>query len=148
MNMKTMHIGEMAKQFGLNPRTIRYYETMGVLPKAARTESGYRIYSQEAAERLGFIIQAKALGLTLDEVRQILSLHDKGVAPCVHTKDFIRRKLGEVDEKVAALLSLKKTLSRALRAGFREHSAAFCPIIEGAGMKQLTFRHAKSEGKE
>ena len=137
-----MHIGEMAKQFGLNPRTIRYYEIIGVLPKAARTESGYRIYSHEAAERLGFIIRAKALGFTLEEVRQILLLHDEGVAPCVHTKDFIRRKLGEIDEKVAALLSLKKTLSQALKAGFREHSAAFCPIIEGAGMKRLALRRA------
>lgn len=146
--MKTMHIGEIAKQFGLNPRTIRYYETMGVLPRAARTESGYRIYSPEAAERLGFIIRAKALGLTLEEVRQILSLHDKGVAPCVHTKDFIKHKVIEIDEKIAALLSLKKTLSRALKARFREHSAAFCPIIEGTGMKQLTFRQAKNEGKE
>lgn len=146
--MKTMHIGGMAKQFGLNPRTIRYYEMMGVLPKAARTESGYRIYSQETAERLGFIIRAKALGLTLEEVRQILSLHDKGVAPCVHTKDFIRRKLGEIDERVSALLSLKKTLSRALKARFRKHSAAFCPIIEGTGMKRLTFHQAKIQGKE
>ena len=141
--MKTMHVGEIAKRFDLNPRTIRYYETIGVLPKAARTESGYRLYSQEAVSRLEFILKAKALGLTLDEIRKILSLHDKGVVPCEHTRDFIRHKVNEIDERIAALVSLKKTLSRVLKTRFRKHStASFCPLIEGAGKKPLTIHPA------
>lgn len=63
--MKRFFIGDIAKRFGLNPRTIRYYEIIGILPKARRTESGYRIYSYETIERLEFILKAKALGLKL-----------------------------------------------------------------------------------
>jgi len=135
-----MHIGEIARRYEMNPRTIRYYETIGVLPNAARTDSGYRIYSQDAVSRLEFVLKAKSLGLTLDEIRKILSLHDEGVAPCEHTRDFIKRKVKEIDEKVVALASLKKTLSRALKTRFRKSSAAsFCPLIEGAGKKPLTL---------
>jgi len=141
ITMKTMHIGEIAKRFGLNPRTIRYYETIGVLPKAERTESGYRLYAEDAIKRLEFVLKSKTLGLTLDEVRQILSLHDKGVAPCEHTKDFIKYKLREIDERIAALKSLKGTLSTALKKKFKAHSAAsICPIIDQTGVKRLTFR--------
>jgi DNA-binding transcriptional MerR regulator len=146
--MMTMHIGEIAKRFDLNPRTLRYYETIGVLPKAPRTESGYRLYTQDAAERLEFVLKAKALGFTLDEARRILSLHDEGVIPCEHTRDFIKRKVREIDEKIAALASLKKTLSGVLKARFQKHPAAFCPIIEEAGTKRLSFQAIKSDGKE
>ena len=138
--MKTMHIGEVASQFGLNPRTIRYYESVGVLPKAGRSEGGYRIYSREAVERLEFVLKAKALGLSLDVIQKILTLHDKGVVPCEHTRDFIRRKINDIDEKIAALASLKKTLSGVLKTRFTKHSTvAFCPLIEGADKKPLTL---------
>ena len=58
--MKRFFIGELGKRFGLNPRTIRYYERIGILPKAGRTESGYRIYSDETIKRLEFILKAKS----------------------------------------------------------------------------------------
>ncbi len=58
----TLKIGELAKRFGLNVRTLRYYETLGLLP-AARLESGYRVYSEGDAKRLGFIVQASELAL-------------------------------------------------------------------------------------
>ncbi len=115
----------------MNPRTIRYYEAIGVLPASARSQSGYRIYSQEAVKRLEFVLKAKALGLTLDEIKTILSLHDEGVAPCEHTRDFIKHKITEIDGKLKDLVSLKKTLSRVLKIRFKKHAAAgFCPLIE------------------
>lgn len=115
----------------MNPRTIRYYETIGLLPASGRTESGYRIYSQEAVKRLEFILKAKALGLALDEVKTILAVHDKGAMPCEQTRDFIGRKIREIDEKVETRLSLKKTLSAILKTRFQRHGAAgFCPLIE------------------
>jgi MerR family transcriptional regulator, copper efflux regulator len=146
--MKTFFIGELADRFGLNPRTIRYYERIGVLTKAARSEGGYRLYSQDSAARLEFVLKAKTLGLTLEEIRRILSLHDEGVVPCEHTRDFVRRKVQEADEKIAALQALKKTLSKALKSRFRKHSASFCPIIEEAGTKRIALLPAKSDGKK
>jgi DNA-binding transcriptional MerR regulator len=146
--MKTIHIGEISQRFGLNPRTIRYYETIGVLPKAPRTESGYRLYTQDAVERLEFVLKAKVLGFTLDEARKILSLHDEGIIPCEHTRDFVKHKVREIDERIAVLASLKKTLSGVLKARFKRHPAAFCPMIEEAGAKRLSIRTLESVGKE
>ena len=146
--MKNFFIGELADRFGLNPRTIRYYERIGVLTKAARSESGYRLYTQDAASRLEFILKAKTLGLTLEEIRRILSLYDEGVVPCEHTRDFVRRKVREADEKIAALQALKKTLSKALKSRFRKHAVSFCPIIEEAGTKRIALLPVKSDGKE
>ena len=61
-----MQIGDLAKHFDLNPKTIRYYEEIGLLPDPARTESGYRQYDGQAVSRLGFIQRAKLLGLSLE----------------------------------------------------------------------------------
>jgi DNA-binding transcriptional MerR regulator len=146
--MKTFFIGELADRFGLNPRTIRYYEKIGVLPASSRAESGYRLYTLDAVSRLEFILKAKTLGLTLEEIRRILSLHDEGVVPCEHTRDFVRRKMREADEKIEALQSLKRALSKALKSKFRQHSASFCPIIEEAGTKRIALLPVKNDGKE
>jgi DNA-binding transcriptional MerR regulator len=71
-----MRIGELATRFGLNPKTIRYYEEIGLLPRAERSDSGYRLYDEHDVERLGFIRRAKTLGLSLDEIRDILSVQE------------------------------------------------------------------------
>ena len=84
-----MRIGELAARFGLNPKTIRYYEEIGLLKRADRTESGYRLYTRQDVERLGFIRRAKMLGLSLDEIRDILSVQQKGSPPCSQVLDAL-----------------------------------------------------------
>src|SRR5258708_32647874 len=79
-----MRIGELAARFGLNPKTIRYYEEIGLLKRAGRSESGYRLYGKPDVERLGFIRRAKTLSLSLDEIRDILSAQEEGSPPSVH----------------------------------------------------------------
>src|SRR3990172_11737374 len=113
--MRRFFIGDIAKRFGLNPRTIRYYEIIGILPKAKRTESGYRIYSYETIERLEFILKAKALGLKLDEIKEIINLYEKGEIPCECTKEFIRNKISEIEERVASLEELRAKLTGLLK---------------------------------
>jgi DNA-binding transcriptional MerR regulator len=75
-----MQIGALAKKAGVNPRTIRYYEHIGVLPPAERTASGYRQYSDEDLERLAFIRNAQASGVMLDEIKEVLAFRDRGVS--------------------------------------------------------------------
>ena len=131
--MKRFFIGDIAKKFGLNPRTIRYYEAIGILPKPIRSESGYRVYSEETIERLEFILKAKTLGLKLDEIREILLLHEKGEVPCECTKEFIRNKVSEIDEKITSLTELKTKLQKLLKLKKqKEFSMSICPIIEKA----------------
>lgn len=94
--MKRFFIGDIAKRFDLNPRTIRYYEEIGILQKARRTESRYRIYTDEAIERLEFILKAKTLGLKIDEIKEIMLIHEKGEVPCECTRAFVRNKITEL----------------------------------------------------
>lgn len=133
--MKRHFIGDVAKRFGLNPRTIRYYEAMELLQKAERTESRYRIYTDEAIDRLDFILKAKSLGLKLSEIKEIINLHEKDKMPCACTKEFIRKKLMEIDEKVAALTELKGRLARLLKLKEYKISKSICPIITEAEKK-------------
>jgi DNA-binding transcriptional MerR regulator len=128
--MKRFFIGDIAKKFGLNPRTIRYYEMIGILPKARRIESGYRVYDDKAIERLEFILKAKTLSLKLDEIKEILLLHEKGEAPCECTKEFIRNKISEIENKITSLTELKTRLTELLK--IKKNKAAIrsiCPII-------------------
>lgn len=80
--MAKIFIGELAAQLGLNPRTLRYYENLDLLPAPSRTMRGYRVYGEETAQRLTFITKAKSLGLALKEIGQTLALRDSGELPC------------------------------------------------------------------
>lgn len=133
-----MRIGELAARFGLNPKTIRYYEEIGLLPRAERSEVGYRRYDERDVERLGFIRRAKLLGLSLDEIRDILSVQAEGEIPCVSVLDLIDRKMRAIDQRIAELQTFRAELAT-LRADWtdeqrrfppRATSASICPIIE------------------
>lgn len=130
--MGRFFIGDIAKRFGLNPRTIRYYENIGILPKAKRTESGYRIYTDETIARLDFILKAKALGLKLDEIKAIVDLYEKGEVPCECARSIISNKIKEIDEKIVSLTELRMRLSNLLNLKTHRISIkSICPIIEG-----------------
>jgi len=77
-----LRIGELAAELGLNPRTIRFYEGIGLLPNPRRADNGYRWYDDGDRERLRFIQKAKAVGMTLAEIREILDLRSGGRQPC------------------------------------------------------------------
>ena len=105
-----MRIGKLAEQLGLNPRTIRYYEGIDLLPEPHRTPSGYRDYDQRTAELLTFIKSAQRLGISLDEIREILALRDRGEQPCAYVREVLRRQVDEIDERIAELRHLRNEL--------------------------------------
>jgi MerR family Zn(II)-responsive transcriptional regulator of zntA len=134
--MAQLFIGDLADRLKLNPRTIRYYERIGILPNPGRTESGYRVYNERTVERLEFILKAKALGLKLDEIKQILLIHDMGQAPCERTQAFISNKITEIEDKIADLTSLKKKLEKILKYKIRkDFSESICPMIAASEEK-------------
>lgn len=109
-----MRIGALAAQAGITAKTIRFYEDTGLMPAPARTSAGYRDYPADAAARLTFIRDAQAAGLTLAEIRSILTIRDSGQAPCQHVTDLIDQHLAQVKQRLAelaqahdALLALK-----------------------------------------
>jgi DNA-binding transcriptional MerR regulator len=127
------HIGDLATELRINPRTIRYYERIGLLLEPERSPSGYRRYSAHDAEHLKFILKAKTIGLSLDEIRDVLVLRDAGQAPCEHVAAVIDEKVTAIDVQIRALQDLKKellTLSRVAKATTCCEGSV-CSIIEG-----------------
>ena len=131
----TLQIGQLAERAGVSPKTIRYYEEVGLLREPARSTGGYRLYGTGDEERLRFISAARRTGFALGEIKEILALRDRGVAPCEYVRDAIRRRLGEVEQRLAELRELKQELAR-LDAVARSLPggagtvARFCHILE------------------
>ncbi len=125
-------IGELAAELGMNPRTLRYYEAIGLLPPPRRTPSGYRLYGAAERERLRFIRRARAIGLSLSEIREILQLRDAGRRPCAHVLTMLDRKIALLDRQIRALEAFRRELQalrrRAARGAYRR--GAICGIIE------------------
>ncbi len=127
-------IGTLARRAGVPIQTIRYYEQMGLLAKARRTASGYRIYGPDGLERLQFIKKAQSLGLRLEDVREILDLTDRGRCPCGHVQRLLKARLQELREKIADMRTLERRLKGATAPGcppnFRPRGKALCPTID------------------
>ena len=112
-----MLIGELATATGVPAKTIRYYETIGILDPPERTVSGYRTYDATAADRLGFIRAAQAAGLTLGEIRSIVALRDRGVTPCGHVLQLLTARAADLDRRIAELRRLRSELHRLVERG-------------------------------
>ena len=127
-----MTVGELARRLRLNPRTLRYYERIGVLPPARRSRAGYRLYGPADVERLAFIGKAKRLGLTLDEIKEILALRDADRAPCDRVSQVAEAKLAAIEEQLRALTELRGELQGLLREAqrARRDGGVFCDLIE------------------
>lgn len=105
-----MRIGELADRAGVTTKTVRYYESIGVLPLPERTASGYRSYDAAALERLRFVRDAQATGLTLAEITSILELKDQGQRSCEHTRALLRRHVAEIDRQIERLSEARREL--------------------------------------
>lgn len=108
--MADLFIGELAARLGVTAKTIRHYESLGVLGAARRTESGYRVYSEDDESRLRFILGAKALGLTLTEIKGIVGIWGEGERPCGHVSRLLEEKLLALDERIRELTRFRDEL--------------------------------------
>ena len=129
-----LRIGELATQSGLTPDALRYYERLGLMPRARRTAGGYRIFAPGATERVRFIKQAQANGLSLAEIRQLLTFQDRGGREgCRRVHRLLGLKLAEIDTKLGRLQEFKDTLRGYLTQCERSLGGAAdadCPVVE------------------
>ncbi len=133
-----MQIGRLSAATGVPVRTIRFYEERGILPPPDRTDSGYRDYDERAADRLRFLRSAQDAGLTLAEIRSVLSLREAGEAPCVHTRELLERKRDEVEVRLRELTELRRDLDRLVAVAGELNPADcrpedICSIVPGRG---------------
>ncbi len=124
-----MNIGTVAERSGLPPKTIRYYEEIGLL-RPDRRDNGYRDYSSEDVHRLRFLQRSRSLGFTVEQCRQLLSLYGDTHRESAEVKAIAQAKLTEIDRKIAELQGLRTMLEH-LVANCHGDSRPECPIIDG-----------------
>lgn len=123
-------IGRLAKTVGVNVQTVRYYERRRLLSPTARMPSGYRVYGVEEVRRLRFIKNAQALGFTLHEIADLLSLRVNSAARCGDVQRRAQAKLTQVETKVRSLEALARALKDLLRVCRAGQSTDRCPILK------------------
>jgi len=121
--------GDLARATGCNIETIRYYENTGLLPDPPRTAAGYRIYSAAHATRLRFILRARELGFSMEDIRGLMGLEDGAAPTCAEVKERTERHLADVRAKIADLRRIEKVLS-VTAARCSGEDVPDCPVLE------------------
>jgi MerR family transcriptional regulator, copper efflux regulator len=111
---KNLHSGALAKAVGVSPDTVRHYERVGVLPRALRTDSGYRVYPASAVERVLLVQRALRIGFTLAELAEVLKIRDSGGTPCRRVYQLAQDKLKVIAEDIKALKRTERYLKKVL----------------------------------
>lgn len=125
-----MKIGALSKATGTKVVTIRYYETIGLLAPAARSNSNMRTYDETDVERLRFVRRCRDLGFSLDEIRELLALSSEGARPCCEVDAITNRHLADVERKIADLQGLADRLRRISASCSGGGTISDCRIID------------------
>lgn len=126
---KRLQRAELARRTGCNLETIRYYEKTGMMPDPPRTASGYRVYDDGHVSRLHFILRARDLGFSIEQIRGLLDLVDGGTQTCAEVKERTERHLADVRAKIADLKRIEKVLA-ATAAHCCGEDVPECPVLE------------------
>lgn len=124
-----MNIGQAAAASGVSAKMIRYYEEIGLLPKAGRTAANYRTYEEKHVHLLRFIRRARELGFPVAEVKRLLALWLDRRRPSAKVRQIAEKHLVDLKDKIAALQDLSKTLSHLIHC-CRGDERPDCPILE------------------
>jgi DNA-binding transcriptional MerR regulator len=140
-------IGELSKSSGLSIKTIRYYEDLDLIQAVKRTKGGFRLFEEKTTlMRLQFIKQAQRLGMSLEEIRQILEVRDRGELPCQDVKQKLEDKVAEINDQIQALEHLKNQI-QSLLAGAdpileTPPDDRICPIIQNQADQINSSNHS------
>lgn len=129
-----LRIGQVSSQSQLPVKTIRFYEERGLIQAAKRTSGGFRLFEPSVLTRLSFIKRSQALGLSLNDIQDILNIADDGERPCKRVRHKFQDKIVEIENRIEELEKLKTQL-RTLMAEADETEtleAEICPLIEHA----------------
>lgn len=124
-----MNIGEAAGASGVSAKMIRHYESVDLLPPAARTDAGYRQYTEKDVHTLQFIRRSRDLGFSIDEIRGLLSLWQDRRRPSRQVKAMAQAHIAELEQKAQEILAMKSTLEHLVHC-CRGDDRPDCPILE------------------
>ena len=135
-----INVGAAARAARVSPKAVRLWESKGLLPPASRTEAGYRLFDQRDLGVLKFIRQAKTLGLTLNEIKDILDLQRGGATPCGRVIELLDAHIADIDRTLSELRQLRRSLTTARNTARdsqrRGEPAVICQIIENQQLDQ------------
>lgn len=139
--VKGLQRGELAERTGCNIETVRYYEKIGLLPEPPRTSGGHRAYSSTHERRLRFVLRARELGFSLEEIRELLRLAEERDRPCAEASTVAATHLQDVRAKIADLKRMEGVLKNVVvQCG--DGTQPECPLIETL-FREPTARSAK-----
>jgi len=133
-------IGVLSRQTGVKVPTIRYYESVGLLPAPLRTESNRRFYGPETIDRLRFIRHARELGFEVESIRQLLDLSDQPERSCAEADAIARRHLAEINSRIKRLGALKREVQRMI-GECAQGRIAECRIIDVLSHHEHCLHH-------
>ena len=134
-----LKIGELAKQTGLAVGTLRYYSDLGLLQPIQRGDNGYRYYSIDASQQVEFIKKAQTLGFTLEEIKQILDVRDRGEKPCSLVQSLLDKKIEQLEIQIKQMTLFKAELEE-YRAAWTNNPnpeskrKEVCPLISSVSL--------------
>ena len=142
--VKRLTIGELARQTGASVETIRFYETEGLLQRPARPMGGIRTYPRDAVERLSFVHEAKEVGFTLREIRDLLALRDDPDADAAAVRARAMAKLAGIEAKIERFEHMRSTLTRLLSQCPGRGELGRCPIIQALSVTKASEPETES----
>lgn len=146
-DMGPLTIGEVARRAEVNVETIRFYEREGLIDQPARPARGFRHYRADAVERVRFIRKAKALGFTLEEIQQLLSLRATSGAKCEAVRQRALTKVEQIEQKLRDLRRLKAAVVRLAESCHGECEVDECSILASLSAHSASA-HRRKEGAE
>ena len=123
------NIGEAARRSGVSARMVRHYEGLGLLPDVARTESGYRQYTEADIHSLRFIKRSRDLGFSMDEIAELVGLWHNRRRTSASVKRIAQKHLGELEQRIADMQTMQRTLSHLVHCCHGD-ARPNCPILE------------------
>jgi DNA-binding transcriptional MerR regulator len=124
-------VGQLARQAGLKPSAVRYYERHRIIPPARRLPNGYRVYDADNLRWLRFVRSAQGFGMSLKDVKELLQLTRHGGSPCGRVRELAREHVTEIDQSIRALQSLKGQLEGLLRRkSTGKPGTHICPLMK------------------
>lgn len=124
-----MNIGEAAKASGVNAKLIRHYESIGIIPKASRTDSGYRVYAEADVNILSFVRRARGLGFSMKEIKKLVGLWRNRSRSSSEVKNLALSHVREMEAKILELEAMVKTL-KLLAKSCHGDDRPDCPILD------------------
>lgn len=133
-----MNIGEAAQASGVSAKMIRHYEDIGLLPKVARSEAGYRLYGEREVHLLRFVRQARVLGFSMKQIGDLMGLWLDQSRPSRKVKQLANEHIRELDAKIHELQTMKSTLQQLAHDCHGDHRPD-CPILDALGAELSTL---------